>query len=157
MGGIRLSVLTVETRQPQNAKEREACYALRWEVLRAPWQQPRGSECDEQEETARHYMVIDTKGYILATGRIHSIDTDTAQIRYMAVRPGHEGCGLGKRLLTALETDAAINGETRVVLHARENSLEFYRHCGYRVIRKSHRLFDSIQHYEMEKYLPGAA
>lgn len=155
MGGIRLNLLDVEIRQPQNAQEREACYALRWEVLRAPWDQPRGSERDEQEDTARHYMVIDTESVVLATGRIHSIDADTAQIRYMAVRAGHEGCGLGKRLLTALETDAALKGETRIVLHARGNSLEFYRHCGYRVLRESHRLFDSIQHYEMEKCLPG--
>lgn len=154
MGRFRLSVLVTEVRQPHNAHELEACYTLRWEVLRAPWHQPRGSERDELEDLARHYLVVGTEGTVLATGRIHSINTDTAQIRYMAVQPGYERRGLGKHLLAALEADADGKGETRIILHARENSLEFYRHCGYRVIGKSHRLFGSIQHYEMEKQLP---
>lgn len=153
MGGLRLNVLAVEVRQPHDADEQEACYVLRWEVLRAPWQQPRGSECDEREDSARHYMVVDAEAGVLATGRIHSIDTGTAQIRYMAVRPGCERRGLGKRLLVALEADAAARGETRIILHARENSLGFYRHCGYRIIRESHQLFGSVQHYEMGKHL----
>lgn len=142
-----------EVRRPQGANELEACYALRWKVLRAPWHQPRGSERDELEDVARNYMVVDMAGKVLATGRIHSINTNTAQIRYMAVEPGYERRGLGKQLLTALEADATDKGENYIVLHARENSLEFYRHCGYRIIRKSHRLFGLIQHYEMEKQL----
>lgn len=154
MGSIRLSRLSVDVRKPRNPDEQAACHALRWEVLRAPWHQPRGSECDELETLARHYLVANPQGRVLATGRIHSCGTQCAQIRYMAVHPDFRGRGLGRLLLAALETDAGQHGETRIILHAREHSLEFYHHCGYRVIRKSHRLFGTIQHYEMEKYLP---
>lgn len=144
----------ITIRQPENREELDACYRLRWEVLRAPWQQPRGSERDTLETSARHYLAIDSQGNIQATGRIHTLETGTAQIRYMAVHPRYARQGLGKRLLAALEADALRHGENRIILHARENSLDFYRHCGYRVIAPSHRLFDSIEHYEMEKYLP---
>ncbi len=155
MGRVRLNPAPVEIRQARNDAEREAACLLRWVVLRAPWQQPRGSECDELEDVARHYLAVDAGGQVLATGRIHTVGTDMAQIRYMAVRPGHERRGLGRRLLAALEADAVTNGASRIVLHAREASVDFYRHCGYRVIRRSHRLFDSIQHYEMEKMVSG--
>ena len=144
----------IEVRRSRSHSEQEACFALRWEVLCAPWQQPRGIEHDEQEGSARLYLAIDLQGKVLATGRIHSLEADTAQIRYMAVHPDHERQGLGKRLLAALESDAMQHGESHVILHARENSVGFYRHCGYRVIAPSHRLFDSIQHYHMEKHLP---
>jgi N-acetylglutamate synthase-like GNAT family acetyltransferase len=154
VGGLRLSLPDVDIRRPQNNREQEACYRLRWEVLRAPWQQPHGSERDKQEDSARHYLAIDAGNKVLATGRIHSLEAATAQIRYMAVHPDYQRHGLGQRLLKALEADARHYGERHIILHARENSVEFYRHCGYRVIRRSHRLFDAIQHYEMEKHLP---
>ncbi|TCK18496.1 putative GNAT family N-acyltransferase [Thiogranum longum] len=143
----------VEIRPPKDACELEAGYALRWEVLRAPWQKPHGSERDELDDSARHYLAIDTQGNILATGRIHSVKASTAQIRYVAVHPDYEKQGLGKQLLAALECNAASNGENHIILHARDNSLAFYLHCGYRVIRQSYLLFDVIQHYEMEKFL----
>jgi len=155
VGRVRLNPASVEIRQARHEEERNAGYTLRWEVLRAPWQQPRGSERDELDGVARHYLAIDARGQVLATGRIHTIAADTAQIRYMAVRPGHERRGLGTRLLAALEADAVTNGASRIVLHAREASVGFYRRCGYRVIRGSHRLFDAIQHYEMEKTVSG--
>ncbi len=147
----------IEIRRSGNRSEQEACFALRWEVLCAPWQQPRGIEQDELEDSARLYLAIDPQGKVLATGRIQSIEAEAAQVRYMAVRPGYERQGLGKRLLTALEDDAGRNGETRIMLNARETSLPFYEHCGYRVVRPSHLLFDAIQHYEMEKYLPESS
>ena len=154
MGRFCLTVPGITIRQPENRAERDACFRLRWEVLRAPWRQPPGSERDTLDATARHYLAIDSQGNILATGRIHTLESGTAQIRYMAVHPCHVRQGLGKRLLAALETDALRHGENHIILHARENSLDFYRHCGYRVITPSHRLFDSIQHYQMEKHLP---
>ncbi|VAW72634.1 hypothetical protein MNBD_GAMMA15-1576 [hydrothermal vent metagenome] len=153
MGSLRLNMQGIEVRRPNNRDEQEACFALRWEVLCAPWQQPRGIEQDEQEDSARTYLAIDPQGKVLATARIQSIEAETAQVRYMAVRPGYERKGLGKRLLATLEDDACRYGETRIILHSRENALAFYRHCGYRVICPSHLLFDAIQHYEMEKHL----
>ncbi len=154
MGGVRLNAPAVEIRQPRDAREMEAAWRLRWEVLRKPWGRPPGSERDELDATARLYFAIDDQGRVLATGRVHNLDETTAQIRYFAVHPAHTRQGLGTRLLVALETDAAAHGAKRIMLQAREIAVDFYRHCGYRVMEKTYLLFDSIQHYRMEKVLP---
>ena len=39
----------MKLRPPETAEEFDAYYNLRWMVLRAPWNQPTGSEKDEYE------------------------------------------------------------------------------------------------------------
>lgn len=102
-------------------------------------------------------MVCDTTGKVLAVGRLHDAGNHTAQIRYMAVEPGYQRQGLGSRILEQLEQAATAGGYSRIILHAREEAVPFYRSRGYRIIAPSHRLFGAIQHYLMSRKLGAAA
>lgn len=139
--------------QPATPAEWEAYYDLRWRVLRAPWDQPRGSEMDTMEDSCYHCMVVDAKGEVSGTGRLQMNTKDEAQIRYMAVDLNLHGKGIGKKLMNALEQEAKDNGAKYVFLQAREMAVPFYLACGYEIIEKTFLLFDTIQHYSMKKNL----
>src|SRR5687768_7799827 len=122
----------MEIRPPQNEEELRKCFRLRWEILRKPWDQPRGTETDELEHEALHIMVIDD-GKVLATGRAHFINPELAQVRYMAVASAEQGKGLGGKLLQALENEVRKKGGIRIMLNSRSNAIDFYSSHGYRV------------------------
>lgn len=139
--------------QPSSSKQLENIFALRYTVLRAPWNQPRGSERDDAEETAIHAMIEDSAGNCIATGRLQFNDASEAQIRFMAVDENHRGKQLGKLILEFLEKKAIENHRSKMLLQARQNAVEFYVANGYIVEEKTFLLFDSIQHYRMSKKL----
>lgn len=127
-------------------------YLLRWKVLRAPWDQDIGSEKDELENESIHRIAI-VDGKIIACGRLHFIDSTNAQIRYMAVAKNFIKQGIGKAILFSLEKLAKEKNIQTIILHARESVVCFYEKQNYQVIKKSHLLFDQIQHFEMQKIL----
>jgi predicted GNAT family N-acyltransferase len=131
-------------------------FNLRWRVLRAPWNQPRGSEKDDREADAFHLLIRGPDCEALAVGRLHFNSTDEAQVRYMAVAPEAQGKGLGGILLRALETRAREQGATSIVLNARENARRFYERHGYVVIGPGPTMFDAIEHSRMRKMLGSA-
>lgn len=138
---------------PLHTEWESAYFDLRWQVLRAPWQQPKGSERDELEHECRHAMIVFDHKLAVACGRVQLNDADTAQVRYMAVHPSHQGKGLGSAVLRRLENEAVQWGARHVVLQARENAVPFYLANGYRVIEKTFILFGLIPHYLMKKEL----
>lgn len=146
----------VEAREPRSDAEWTAYYALRWRVLRAPWQQ-QGPERDESDAISTHRLVCDRQGRVLAVGRLHRVDDTTGQIRFMAVDTGQQQKGYGSLLLNALEQAARELGLRRIILQARENAVPFYRHHGYHTVEKTFLLFDEIQHYLMSKQLDGVS
>ena len=138
---------------PVTAVEFENYYHLRWEILRKPWGLPRGSERDELEETAFHLMAIDEYGKVQGVCRLHFIDKKKGQIRYMAVRTGMQGKGIGLMLLNEAESYAMKNGIQQIILQSRENAVGFYERLGFNLVEKSFLLFGEIQHFLMEKAL----
>ena len=76
-----------------------------------------------------------------------------AQIRYMAIKQGHKMKGLGKILVMDLENIAKENGMNEMILQSRELALPFYLSLDYEMIKKTHLLFNEIQHFLMRKYL----
>ena len=149
---------TFSIRSPHTSEEWQAYYHFRWQQLRAPWSQPEGSEKDELEQTAKHCFAIDqTGGDVIACGRLHSLNTQTGQIRYMAVTPDQRRRGLGKAILQTLEAIAVESGMSCIILHAREQAVSFYEYQGYSIVEPSHTLFGSIKHVKMEKTLTGGS
>ena len=128
-------------------------YALRWEILRAPWQQPRGSERDEWESQAHHVMVCDDGQKVAGVGRIHLTTDRQAQIRYMAVAQAYRNQGIGTQILNHLESWAAQQGVRTLFLHARSTASAFYQARGYRILGPGPTLYDQIHHVKMEKPL----
>ncbi|UCE90291.1 MAG: GNAT family N-acetyltransferase, partial [Pseudomonadota bacterium] len=144
---------SVSIRTPESEQEFERYFALRWRLLREPWDQPRGSERDELEDRAFHVMACGNDGQPIGVGRVHLNTLREAQIRYMAVESKHQWHGVGTKILCALEQYAAAHGATHIVLHAREAVMGFYESNGYQTVAPSHTLFDAIPHCLMRKYL----
>lgn len=141
----------MEIRTPENNKEWQQYYDLRYQILRAPWGQPRGSERNSEDELAIHLACFN-EGEIHGVLRLDTfINSSHAQIRFMAVSHAQQGNGIGKKLMLSAEERAKILGFSGIVLQARENALPFYKSLGYTMVKKTHLLFDSIQHYEMSK------
>ena len=95
---------------PRSEAEWNGYFDLRWRVLRAPWQQPRGSEKDDRELESDHLMIVGKDSRPLAIGRLHLNSPTEAQIRFMAVDPAAQGCGLGGAILQGLEQRARLAG-----------------------------------------------
>ncbi len=134
------------------SSELEKIFQLRYEVLRKPWNQPYHSAMDELDKSSTN-VFIEKNGLCIACGRLDIISSDISQIRYMAVHPKYQGQNYGKQVLLYLESIAQSKNIKKIILHARENALPFYLKNNYILVKKSHILFDSIQHYLMEKVL----
>ncbi|MEJ2392448.1 MAG: GNAT family N-acetyltransferase [Gammaproteobacteria bacterium] len=140
-------------KSPQTKQEWQAYFDLRWRILRAPWQQARGSERDDLEASAYHVMAQDAGNNIIGTGRLHRVSERCAQIRYMAVAPDFRGRGIGSGLLAMLEQQAREWLCREIILNARTESLAFYAHHNYSVIGDAPLLFGVIAHKRMRKLL----
>jgi N-acetylglutamate synthase-like GNAT family acetyltransferase len=140
-------------KSPQNTQEFFDYYNLRWRILRAPLNQPKGSEKDEYENQAIHIIAVE-EDKIIGCGRAHFNTKQEAQIRFMAVEDQWQGKGIGKMILDELEKRVLKKGAKKIILHARENVIKFYQKNGYIVIKPSHTLFGKVKHYLMIKNIP---
>lgn len=138
---------------PTTDADLERYFDLRWRVLREPWAQPPGSERDDREDESIHLMFRAANGDALAAGRLHLNTPTEAQVRFMAVDPRAQKCGLGSRVLRSLEERARDAGAKRIVLNARESAQHFYERHGYRVEGPADRLFGGLDHWRMSKDL----
>lgn len=142
----------MEIRSPKTKKESEKYYDLRWRILRAPWNQTRGTEKDDLEDKSIHMMVYDN-GKVLSVGRAHFNSSQEAQIRYMATEEGYRGKGLGGKVLEELEKRIKEKKAKYIILNARENAIPFYeKHC-YHIIGEAPTMFGVIKHKKMRKDL----
>ncbi len=139
--------------EPQTPNEFEAYYLLRFEILRKPWKMPLGSEKDELENESIHIMACDENKNILGVCRLQFNSPAEAQLRYMAVKEGTQGLGVGKKLIEFAQEKAKQKGTEKITLQSREIAVGFYEKCGFKVIEKSYLMWDEIQHYLMEKAL----
>lgn len=143
---------------PRTPAEWAAYYALRYAVLRQPWQQPSGSErvpADDEPGTIHALLLAETVGppEALAVGMLQPTSNGQGQIRFMAVAPEAAGQGLGRRVVAYLEAQAQAVGMREIVLHSREAAVGFYAKLGYAIVQPSHLLFGEIQHFLMRKAL----
>ena len=139
--------------EPVSQEDFEKYYQLRWEVLRKPWNQPKGSEKDENEKSSIHIMALNEKDDCVGVSRLQFNSAEEAQVRFMGVRDDQQGKGVGKKLMHYLEEKARQKGAKKVVLQARENAVKFYLSIGYVVVVESFLLWGIIQHYRMGKSL----
>lgn len=140
-------------RSPQTPSDWAAYFDLRWRILRAPWDQPRGSEKDDGEETSEHLMIPDPDGRPLAVGRLHFNSPTEAQVRFMAVEPQARGLGLGGSILREFERRARAAGARSIVLNAREDAQCFYQQHGFVTVGSAPTIFDAVKHVRMRKDL----
>lgn len=153
MGTRRTSIDGIELTEPASVVELLDYFTFRWQHLRAPWDQPPGSERDELEDTARHVVARTSFGELVGVGRIHFPNAATGQIRYMATKPEFRGRGIGKAIVNELERIARAHGARVLVLNARVSAVAFYERLGYAVCGDAETLFGTIAHKRMQKTL----
>ncbi|MFM7668064.1 MAG: GNAT family N-acetyltransferase [Bacteroidota bacterium] len=144
--------MKAEIRSPKSDKEWVEYYDLRYRVLRKPWNQPRGSERNDGDESGLHFALFES-GIIKAIARLDESAPFEAQVRFVAVEFNNQGCGYGRLIMETCENLAKNRGDLKMILHAREVALDFYKRLDYKLVEKSHLLFGEIQHYLMVKVL----
>ena len=152
-------------KQAETKEEFKDYYHLRWKLLRAPWNQPEGSETDDIEDQCFHVIAVapsnhsnnDYKNKVIGVARLQFNSSTEAQIRYMAVEQSHERQGIGRKLVNTIENHARNSSCKTIILDAREPAVEFYKKLGFEIIEKSYLLFDEIQHFRMAKNIYPSA
>ena len=139
--------------EPKSIEEFESYFHLRWEILRKPWGQPKGSERDESDSVGFNRMVLNKKDYPIGVGMLLINSVQVAQIRFMAVSENCQRMGVGTLLVDCLESIAREHKCPHIILHSRENAVTFYKNSGFKVVEKSYLLFGEIQHFLMQKNL----
>lgn len=141
----------IEVREPRNEKEWEDYYDLRYRVLREPLGQERGSEKNDGDTTGIHFALYDN-GTLKAIARLDETDQQgVAQVRFVAVETDQQGKGYGAEIMEAVEENSQERGDHKMILHARDYAVDFYKKLGYTIVEKSHLLFGVLQHYLMER------
>ena len=145
-------------RPPETPEEFQRYRDLRWKILRAPHNQPRITEQDDAGINNYPIMVCEVDRFPIGVGRAHFISESEAQIRSISVEPNWEGRGIGSIVLKELEKIVTEKGASRIIIHARNNAIEFYTKNGYKKVKPSYTLFGEIEHTLMEKlfdFKPG--
>ena|SRR5689334_722579 len=83
------------------------------------------------------FLVVYLDGVPIGCGALRVLDTETAELKRMYVRPEERGRGLGRRLVAALEAEARAMGVRRLVLETgirQAAALALYRATGFEPI-----------------------
>jgi GNAT superfamily N-acetyltransferase len=136
--------------EPSTSTEWDSYYQLRWETLREPWNQPKGTEKDDMEETSIHFFALECD-IPFGVCRLQYNDENIAQVRFMGVSEKSRGKGVGSLLLKHAESRAKKDQRKIMILQARDYAVPFYEVNGYKMKEKTFLLWETIQHYLMEK------
>jgi len=134
--------------------EHAALQSLRERLLRAPLGLRFTAEELVAEATDVHLAAWDASG-VVGGVLLRPIDDRDGKLRQMAVAESHQRRGVGTALVRALEEEARGRELQRVVLHARDHAVGFYRALGY-VAEGVPFLELGIPHVRMARTLGGA-
>jgi predicted GNAT family N-acyltransferase len=143
-------MITIKT--PETTGEWEAYYDLRYRILRAPLNQVRGTERNEGDATGIHFALYEHET-LTAVARLDKLDDNTFQARWVAVENNQQGKGFGKLIMEEMEAKVKALGGKSIMLQSRDYAVDFYLKLGYTLIAPSFKLFDVLQHFEMNKEL----
>jgi predicted GNAT family N-acyltransferase len=116
-----------------NSERYRDVVALRRRVLRTPLGLDYTAGQLEQERADVHIAAY-LKGELVACVALAATDKShrsSLKLRQMTVDPGHQGRGVGTRLIAFAEKLSAEMGYREIVLHARESAVRFYESVGY--------------------------
>jgi predicted N-acetyltransferase YhbS len=80
------------------------------------------------------------------------VDSNTVQLRQMAVPDKLQGKGIGASIMSFAENLARDKGYNRMIMHARDSAIGFYERFGYKIKGKEFSEV-SLPHHIMEKNL----
>jgi len=118
----------IEIHQAHDA-DRAHCHAIRRVVFIEGQGVPASLEVDGRDDEAVHFLAR-VDGVPVGTARARVLG-DRVKAERVAVLSSHQGLGLGRRLMDALEAWARAEGLSAVTLHAQAPVIPFYQHLGY--------------------------
>jgi predicted GNAT family N-acyltransferase len=145
-------VLEVRRARPD---EIDTCLAIRHEVFVLGQGVPAPLEVDGKDRQCAHFIALE-RGQAIGTARLRVTDNGAAKVERVAVRPGHQGRGVGTAIMHAVEEEAAARGFREVVLTAQVAVLPFYETLGY-VAEGKVFIEAAIKHRWMKKRLGAHA
>lgn len=110
--------------------EIDTCLAIRHEVFVLGQGVPAPLEVDGKDPECAHFIAYE-KGEAIGTARLRVTEKGVAKAERVAVRPGHQGKGVGTALMQAVEGEAARRGFPEIVLSAQVQVVPFYEALGY--------------------------
>jgi len=144
-----ISISVITSSSPEYAE----VFALRDEVLRKPL----GMSLKNDDLSRDHtdiIMIGKYEGKVIACLMLHPLDGSELQLRQMAVYDHWQGKGIGSMLVSAAEKYGGEKGYAKMILHARQVAVGFYKSMGYIVVGDE---FEEvgIPHFMMEKQIGG--
>ena len=110
------------------------------------------ADCMTERARTTHFYVAEEDGTAVGCGAI-GLDEHNAEecsVYSFYVLPGHQGRGIGRALMEALEGDEFFRQAHRVTLHASRTALPFYQKMGF-TFRDGNNTPDEDGLYSMEK------
>jgi len=78
-----------------------------------------------------NYFVVENKGRIIG---VAGIKKDEIVSFHISVK--HQGCGIGKRLMTFIKNFAKQNYIKKLKVHSSIPAVNFYKKCGFKFVKK---------------------
>lgn len=139
---------------PESKDDFKTYYALRYQVLREPWGQPKGTEKDDFEPISRHFMAVDEEtGNVLGVVKWFEKESGTGQFSHLAVARDFQRQGIGHLLLEKVEKEAQAQGYSVLGAMSRLTSTAYFERHGYHITGLPTNYFGTIQVVWMEKRL----
>lgn len=142
--------LTLTVRPARDGAEIAAALDLRVRVFCDEQGVGREAELDGLDEAATQIVALDESG-VIATCRLRMVGED-CKLERMAVERRLRGSGVGARLLSAAEAEAARLGASTIVVHAQRRAEDFYASAGYMPDGDTF-IEEGIEHVRMTKRL----
>mgnify|MGYP001031652987 CR=1 FL=1 len=143
-------------KSPQNLEEYRQYYELRYQVLREPWGQVRGTEKDDYEPVSDHFMALEqATGKLVGVVKLFEKEPGLGWVSHMAVTSTHQRKGIGKLLMAKVEERARERGMTRLGCFSRLTTTEYFKRMGFEIAGLPTRYFGNTQVVWMEKELKG--
>ncbi|MDR1513254.1 MAG: GNAT family acetyltransferase [Propionibacteriaceae bacterium] len=122
--------------RPFEPEDEDVVVAL-WEAtgLTRPWNDPKADIARKLARQPDLFLVGVEDGEVVATAMC-GYDGHRGNINYLAVDPARQGRGLGRQLLTHMESLLLQTGCPKINLQVRldnDRAVAFYQRCGYDV------------------------
>ena len=133
------------------SREYEQMIRLRHQILR----QPLGLNfSDEELEMEKDNILIASfeDDEMLGCCMLKPVDSQTLQLRQMAVPDKLQGKGVGASIISFAENLARDKGYSRIMMHARDTAIGFYEKFGYKTVGNEFTEVN-LPHHIMEKTL----
>ena len=135
----------------QSTPKYQQVWDLREAILRIPLGLSLKNE-DLSRDNINTFFIAEQGEQVIGCVLMEPKDAEIVQLRAMAVYNEHQGKGVGRLLVRALEEHAVRSGYKKIILHARKVVLGFYKSMDYQQVGDEF-VEVGIPHYSMEKVI----